>query len=234
MPVAGKIRITNSRLVSMCLSLNPPSEPMDLLLCCHRRDDTEDSTPPPGEIRFSSCDNRSPPPDASDAGSAGSDDGQSSDDHQPESSAAASKRTTSIRTRRSGNTTKKTGRTHRINWAEVGESVPESSGMQASVPRANLGTHVLWSSSQGELETDLVCVTGPPGPRNWPAPASVPRPAPVNGPGWGAFLFRPLPLPLSRPPPLFNAPNTPPSMDFLRPGPGFFVYSPLKHCSFDS
>ena len=55
----------------------------------------------------------------------------------------------------SGNTTKKTGRTDRINWADVGESEPESSGTQASVPRANLGTRVLRSSRQGERETDL-------------------------------------------------------------------------------
>ena len=43
----------------------------------------------------------------------------------------------------------------RINWADVGESEPESSGTQASVPRANLGTRVMRSSRQGERETDL-------------------------------------------------------------------------------
>jgi len=155
LPLAEMIRITNSRHVRIWSSLNPPSEPMDLLFCCHRRNDTENSTPPPSEIRFAPRDNRGPPPDASDDGSAGSDDGQSSDGHQPESSAAAAKRTTSTRTTRSGNTTKKTGRTHCINWADVGESEPESSGTQASVPRANLGTRVLRSSRQGEQETDL-------------------------------------------------------------------------------
>jgi len=128
---------------------------MDLLFCCYQRNDTEDNTPPPGEIRFAPHDNQGPPPDASDDGSAGSDNGQSSDCHQPESSAAAAKRTTSSRTTRSGNTTKKTRRTHRINWADIGESEPESSGTQASVPRANLGTRVLRSSRQGEQETDL-------------------------------------------------------------------------------
>jgi len=155
LPLAERIRITNSRLVRIWWSLNPPSEPMDLLSCCHRRNDTEDSTPPPGEIRFAPHDNRGPPPDASDAGSAGSDDGQSSDGHQPVSSAVAAKRTTLSRTTRSGNTTKKTRRTPRIHWADVGESEPEPSGTQASVPRANLGTCVLRSSRQGERETDL-------------------------------------------------------------------------------
>jgi len=128
---------------------------MDLVFCCHRRNDTEDSTPPPGEIRFAPSDNRGPPPDASDDGSAGSDDGQSSDSHQPESSGAAAKRTSSTRTTRSGNTTKKTGRTHCINWAEVAESEPLSSGTQASVPGANLGTRVFRSRRQGEWATDV-------------------------------------------------------------------------------
>jgi len=155
LPLAEMIQMTNSRLVRIWWSLNLPSEPMDLLFCCHRRNDTEDSTPPPGEIRFALRDNQGPPPDASDNESAGSEDGQSSDGHQPESSAVAAKRTTTTRTTRSGNTTKKTGRTHGINWADVGESEPESSGMQASVPRANLGTGVLRSSRQGEPETDL-------------------------------------------------------------------------------
>jgi len=156
LPLAEMIRITNSRLVRICWSLNPPSEPIAMLFYCHPRNNTEESTPPRGEIRFAPRDNRGPPPDALDDGSAGSDDGQSSDGHQPESSAAAGKRTTTTRTTTSGNTTKKTGRTHRINWAaDVGESEPESSGMQASVPRANLGTRVLRSSRQGERETNL-------------------------------------------------------------------------------
>ena len=149
------IRITNSRLVRISWSLNPPSVPIDLLFCCHRRNYTEDSTPPPSEIRFAPRDNRGPPPDASDDGSAGSDDGQSSDGHQPESSAAAAKGTTSTRTTRSGNPTKKTERTYRINWADIGESEAESSDTQASVPPPNLGTRVLRSSRQGEQETDL-------------------------------------------------------------------------------
>jgi len=55
----------------------------------------------------------------------------------------------------SANTTKKTRRTHCINWADIGASEPESSGAQASVPRANLVTGVLSSSRQGERETDL-------------------------------------------------------------------------------
>jgi len=121
---------------------------MDLLFkfCCHRRNDIEDSTPPSGEIRFAPGDNRGPPPDALDDRSASSNDGQSSDGHQPESPPAATKRSTSSRTTRSGNTTKQTRRAQRINWADVGESEPESSGMQACVPHANLGTRVLRSS----------------------------------------------------------------------------------------
>ena len=153
--LAEIIRITNSRLVRIWWSFNPLSEPMDHHFCCHRRNDIQDSTPPPGEIKFAPRDNRGPPPDASDDGSAGSDDGQSTDGHQPESSGAAAKRITSSRTTRSGNTTKKTGRTHRINWAEVGELEPQSSGTHASVPCANLGTRVLRSSRQGERETDI-------------------------------------------------------------------------------
>ena len=128
---------------------------MDLLFCCYQRNNTEDSTPPPAEIMFAPRDNQGPPADASADRSAGSDNGQSSDDHQPESSTWAAKRTTLSRTTRSCNTTKKTRRTHRINWADFGESEPESSGTQASVPCANLGTRVLRSSRQGERETDL-------------------------------------------------------------------------------
>jgi len=60
LPLGEMIRITNSRLVRIWLSLNPPSAPMDLLFCLHRRNDTEDSTPPPGEIRFAPRDNRAP------------------------------------------------------------------------------------------------------------------------------------------------------------------------------
>jgi len=60
LPLADMIRITNSRLVRIWCSLNPPSEPMDLVFCCHRRNDTEESTPPPGEIRFAPRDNGAP------------------------------------------------------------------------------------------------------------------------------------------------------------------------------
>jgi len=84
------------------------------------------------------------------------------------------------RSTRSGNTTKKTERTHCINWADVGESEPESDvatdwgldlanraipaqdsgptlspGKQASLPCANLGTPVLSSSRQRGQATDL-------------------------------------------------------------------------------
>jgi len=155
LPLAEMIRVTNSRLVHIWWSLNPPSERIDLLFCFHRRHDTADSTPPPGKIRFAPPDNWGPPPGASDDGSAASDDAQSSDGHQPESSAAATKWTTSTRTTRTVKTTKKTGRTHRINGAKVGESEPGSSGTQASVPHANLGTRDLRSSRQGERENDL-------------------------------------------------------------------------------
>jgi len=55
----------------------------------------------------------------------------------------------------SGNTTKKTWRTHLINWEDVSESEPVSSSTQASVPRANAGTCILRSRTQGEWETDL-------------------------------------------------------------------------------
>jgi len=177
LPLAEMIRITNSRHVRIWWSLNPPSEPMDLLFCAHRSTNTEDSTPAPGDLRFDPRDNRGTP---SDEEWPSSDEEPNSDGHQPESSAAAAKRTTSSRTTRSRNTTKKTGRTHRINWADVGESEPESDvaadrgldlangaipapdsgptsspGKQASVPCANLGTRVLSSSRQRGQGTDL-------------------------------------------------------------------------------
>jgi len=91
LPLAEMTPNTNTRPVPLWWSLNPPSEPRDLLLCCHQRNDTEDSTPPPGEIRFAASDNRGPLPDASDDCSACNDDGQSSDGHQAGSSAAAAK-----------------------------------------------------------------------------------------------------------------------------------------------
>jgi len=60
LPLAERIRITNSRLVHICWSLNPPSKPMDLLVCYHRRNDIEEGTPPPGQIRFAPRDNWGP------------------------------------------------------------------------------------------------------------------------------------------------------------------------------
>jgi len=154
-PLAEMIRITNSRLLHTRWSLNPPGKPMHLLCCCHRNNDTEDSTPPSGMINLAPGEDSGPPPNACYNGLAGSDDRQSSDCPQPEWPAAAAKRTTPSRMTRSGNTTKKSGRTHRRNWADVGKLVPESSGRQASVPRAKLGTRVLRSSRQGECEADL-------------------------------------------------------------------------------
>jgi len=105
--LAEMIRITNSLLVQIWWSVNPPREPMHLLFCYYHRKDTPDSTPPLGEMRFAPHDNGGPPPDASDHGSASSHDGPSSDGHQPESPAAAGKGTTSTRTTWSANTTKK-------------------------------------------------------------------------------------------------------------------------------
>jgi len=152
---------------------------MDLLFCTHRSTNTEDSTPAPGDLQFDPRDNEGTP---SDEEWPSSDVEPNSDAHQPESSSAAAKRTTSLRTTRSGNTTKKTGRTHRINWADIGESEAESDvaadrgldmakraiqapdsgptsspspGKQASVPCANLGTRVSSSSRQRGQATDL-------------------------------------------------------------------------------
>ena len=59
--LAEMIRITNSRHVRIWWSLNPPSEPMDLLLCAHRSTNTEDSTPTSGNLRFDPCYNRGNP-----------------------------------------------------------------------------------------------------------------------------------------------------------------------------
>jgi len=61
-------------------------------------------------------------------------------------------------------------------------------------------------------------------------------PRPGQWSGAGPFFFStcaPAPAPVQAPA-LFNAQNLPPSMTFLRPGPGFFVYSTLEHCSFDT
>jgi len=60
------------------------------------------------------------------------------------------------------------------------------------------------------------------------------QPRPDQRPGAGHFFFlTPAPAPVQAPAP-FNAPNSPPSINFLRPGPRFFVYSPLEHCTFDT
>jgi len=179
LPLAAMIRITNSRHVRIWWSLNPPSEPLDLLFCTYRSTNTEDSTPALGDLRFDPGDIRGTP---SDEECPRSDEEPNSDGHQPELSAAATTRTSSSRTTRSGNTTKKTGQTHCINWADVAESeplaefdvaayrsldlangaipAPESSptsspGKQAYVPCATLGTRVLSSSRQREQATDL-------------------------------------------------------------------------------
>ena len=123
LPLAKMIQITNSRDVRIWWSMNPPSEPIDLLFCAHRSTNTEDSTPAPGDLRFDPRDNRGTP---SEEAWPRSNEEPNSDGHQPESSAAATKRTTSSRTTTSRNTTKTTGRTHRINSAEVGQSELES------------------------------------------------------------------------------------------------------------
>ena len=125
--LAEMIRLRNTRPIRTWWSLNRPSEPIDLLFCCHRTTDTEDGTPPPpDDIGFAPRGNRVSSPHNSDEGSAGSDDEQSSDGDQPESSTTAAGRTTSSRTTRAGNTGRNTLRMHRINWADVGESDPES------------------------------------------------------------------------------------------------------------
>ena len=177
LPLAEMIRIANSRHVRIWWFLNPPSEPIDLLFCAHRSTNTEDSTPTPGDLWFDLQDNWGTP---SDEEWPSSDEQPNSDGHLPESSAAATKRTTSSRTTRSGNTATKTGRTHLINSADVGESEPESDvaadqgldlaneaipapdsgptsspGKPASVPWANLGTRVLRYSRQRGQATDL-------------------------------------------------------------------------------
>ena len=157
--------------------MDPPSEPIHLLFCPPRSANTEDSNPAPGGLRFDPRNNRGNP---SHEEWPSSDEEPNCDGHQPESSAAAGNRTSLSRTTRYGKTTKKTGRPHRINWADVGESEAESDvavdgghdlakgvilaldsgptsspGKQASVPCANFGTRVLSSSIQREQATDL-------------------------------------------------------------------------------
>ena len=63
LPLAEMIRTINSRHVRIWWSLNPPSEPMDLLFCAHRSTNTEDSTRAPGDLRFDPRDNRGTPSD---------------------------------------------------------------------------------------------------------------------------------------------------------------------------
>jgi len=150
---------------------------MALLFCAHHSTNTEDSTSAPGDLWFDPHDNWCTPADQE---WPSSDEEPNSDGRQPESSAAAAKRTTSSRTTRSSNTTKKTGPTHRLNWADVDKSKPQSHvagdrgldltngvipaldsrptlspGKQASVPCANLCSCVLSSSKQRRQETDL-------------------------------------------------------------------------------
>jgi len=83
------------------------------------------------------------------------------------------------------------------------------------------------------VERRLVFVTGPPGPQNWGAPPQFPAPPRSMAQGGAFFFSTPAPAPVRAPAP-FNALNSPPAMNFLRPGPRFFVYSPLEHCSFDT
>jgi len=116
--VAEMIRITNGSHVRIWWSLNPPSEPMDLLFGAHLSTNTEDSTPAPGDLQFDPRDNQGTP---SEEQWPSSDEEPNSDGHRPELSAAAAKRTTSSTTTRSGNTRKKTGPTDCINWADFGK-----------------------------------------------------------------------------------------------------------------
>jgi len=134
--LAEMIRITNSRHVRIWWSLNPPSEPMDLLFCAHHSTNTEDSTPAPGGLWFDPRDNRGTP---SDEKWPSSDEELNSDGHQPVSDVAAD------------------GGLDLANGAiPAPDSGPTSSpGKQASVPCTNLGTGVLSSSRQRGQATDL-------------------------------------------------------------------------------
>ena len=159
------IRITSSRHVRIWWSLNPPSEPIDLHFCAIAAPIrkiaplllvtsslTHAITGAPLQMRSGPVAMRS---------------------RNLTATSWSRPLRPSSRTTRSGNTTKKTGRTHHINWADVGESEPQSDitadrgldlangaipardsgptsspGKQASVPCANLGTRVLSSSRQ--------------------------------------------------------------------------------------
>ena len=73
----------------------------------------------------------------------------------------------------------------------------------------------------------IVFVTGPPGPRNRRAPASIPRPAPVNGPGRGLFFFNPCPCPRPGPRPV-QCPEQPPVNEFSPPRAPLFRIFPSR------
>ena len=57
--------------------------------------------------------------------------------------------------------------------------------------------------------SEIVFVTGPPGPRNQRAPSPIPCPAPVHGPGRAVFFLPSAPAPVRAPAP-FKAPDSPP------------------------
>ena len=71
------------------------------------------------------------------------------------------------------------------------------------------------------------------GPETGGPPPQFPAPPRSTARGGAFFFLTSAPAPVQAPAP-FNAPNSPPSMNFLRPGPRFFVYSPLEHCSCDT
>jgi len=89
----------------------------------------------------------------------------------------------------------------------------------------------IWYSTMYDIISVHYGASGAPKPAG-PRLNSPPRPG--QWPGAGRFFFSTLPLPLSRPPPRSMPRTAPLSMNFLRPGPRFFVYSPLEHCSFDT
>jgi len=70
-------------------------------------------------------------------------------------------------------------------------------------------------------------VTGPPGPRNRRAPASIPRPAPVNGLARGIFFFNPCPCPCRGPRPV-QCPEQPSVNELSPPGAPLFRILPSR------
>jgi len=52
LPLAEMVQIINTRQVCIWLSLNPPTEPIDLLFCAHRSTKTEESMSAPNDLRF--------------------------------------------------------------------------------------------------------------------------------------------------------------------------------------